>query len=78
MTYGPNYYVYPPFSPVQGMLLADWPLAAKNTCQNGGLVGFPSHLYARSPRDFFMIDTDPRSSPYRYGAVGAGRAPLGD
>ena len=30
-------------------------------------VAFPSHLFSRSPRDFFMIETDPRASPYGYG-----------
>lgn len=35
-----------------------------------GIVAFPNHLYARGPRDFFMIDTDPRSSPYTYGLTG--------
>ena len=30
-------------------------------------VAFPSHLFSRSPRDFFMIETDPRASPYSYG-----------
>jgi hypothetical protein len=33
----------------------------------GNVAAFPAHLYARGPRDFFMIDTDPRSSPYTYG-----------
>jgi hypothetical protein len=33
-----------------------------------GSLGFPSHLYARSPRDYFMIDVDPANSPYTYGA----------
>ncbi|MFO0879282.1 MAG: hypothetical protein U0840_18205 [Gemmataceae bacterium] len=30
-------------------------------------AAFPHHMYVRSPRDFFMYDTDPRSSPYSYG-----------
>ena len=29
---------------------------------------FPSHLYARGPRDYFMIDVDPANSRYTYGA----------
>jgi hypothetical protein len=74
MTYGPNYYVYPPFNPYQGVLpgpSANWScgpsggdvLAAKAL----GIAAFPSHLYARGPRDFFMIETDPRASPFTYG-----------
>jgi hypothetical protein len=42
--YGPNYCVYPPFPPVGGMPPTD--LAAR----------FPTHPFARSPRDYFMLD----------------------
>lgn len=35
-----------------------------------GIAGFPSHVYARSPRDYFMVDTDPRATPYYYGLTG--------
>jgi hypothetical protein len=35
---------------------------------NPGSLGFPSHLYARSLRDYFMVDVDPANSPYTYGA----------
>ncbi len=41
-----------------------------NACGDKGdksNVAFPSHLFSRSPRDFFMIETDPRASPYSYG-----------
>jgi hypothetical protein len=38
---------------------------------NGGTAAFPSHLFSRSPRDFFMIETDPRASPYNYGPYGS-------
>ncbi len=59
--YGPNYYLYPGFQPFNGML-APW-------CSGGGAGGpmqfgspsFPTHPYARSPRDFFMVDAP--SSP---------------
>ncbi|MGE3803428.1 MAG: hypothetical protein AB7K24_02005 [Gemmataceae bacterium] len=40
--HGPNYNVHPPFPPFNGA----------RPC----FGGFPQHLYARSPRDFFMID----------------------
>jgi hypothetical protein len=43
--YGPNYNIYPPFAPWQGLLPAPNP--------NGG---FPSHPYVRSPRDYFMYE----------------------
>jgi len=31
--------------------------------------GFPRHLWARSPRDYFMYDVGPAPSPYNYGAA---------
>lgn len=34
--------------------------------------GFPRMPYVRSPRDFFMYDTDPSRSPYNYGYSGNG------
>jgi hypothetical protein len=34
-----------------------------------GIAAFPTHLYARGPRDYFMVETDPRASPYSYGLV---------
>jgi hypothetical protein len=73
-TYGPNYNVTPPFAPFQGMLLGPKPPLGAGGGPPGfgggaGSLGFPSHLYARSPRDYFMIDVDPAHSPYTYGGV---------
>jgi hypothetical protein len=53
--YGPNHCVYPPYLPFQGMVLPP------RNCGNGGMMGggspsFPTHPFARSPRDFFMVD----------------------
>ena len=64
-TYGPSWYVQPPFPPFQGMIPGPKP-------GNGGggtFPGFPSHLYARSPRDYFMIDFNPATNPYSYGGT---------
>ncbi len=44
--YGPNYCVVPPFMPWNGAL---------PTPQRGG-PAYPSHPYARSPRDYFMLE----------------------
>ena len=47
---GPNLNVYPSFPPFQGMI----PLPG---CPGSpAQVRFQSHPYARSPRDFFMVD----------------------
>lgn len=53
--YGPNYCVYPPFPPFQGML-------PPPPCGSGlpglpGMTGptFPTHPFARGPRDYFMV-----------------------
>jgi hypothetical protein len=61
--YGPNYCVYPPFPPFNGMI---WARPAPATPGGpgygggmpgyGGSPGFPTHPFVRSPRDFFMID----------------------
>ena len=81
MVYGPNYNVRPSFAPFQGMVMGPTnpgPNQMGNTqagaggpcCWPNGHLGtaaFPSHLFSRSPRDFFMIETDPRASPYSYG-----------
>jgi hypothetical protein len=64
--YGPNYYVQPGFPPFQGMLLGPRGAAAAGL-PVGGSLGFPSHVYARSPRDYYMYDLDPLYSPYNYG-----------
>ena len=73
MIYGPNYNVYPCFSPFQGAVLGPTmplPQQAGNMTSgcwpNRGAANFPSHLFIRSPRDFFMVETDPRSSPPSY------------
>jgi hypothetical protein len=53
--YGPMYYVRPPFPPYGGVIPGPCP-------QNNGMGGplgagvVPTHPWARSPRDFFMID----------------------
>ncbi|MFO0842688.1 MAG: hypothetical protein U0797_09885 [Gemmataceae bacterium] len=74
MTYGPNWCVYPGFAPYQGVLPVqqpNWPCGPSGAqalaAQQMGIAAFPSHLYARGPRDYFMIETDPRASPYTYG-----------
>jgi hypothetical protein len=50
MAYGPNYYLWPASEPFNGFR----PTAP------GGLGGngprYPTHPYARGPRDFFMLD----------------------
>jgi hypothetical protein len=54
--YGPNYCVYPPFAPYNGALAP--------FCSPGGAPGygggapqitFPTHPFARGPRDYFMM-----------------------
>jgi hypothetical protein len=67
--YGPNYNVYPPFAPFQGMIFprqASYRPGAGGGAGNGNGVGGPpiqathpgfvTHPYARSPRDFFMME----------------------
>ena len=49
MAYGPNYWVRPPFPP-------HTPLGPGVPQFGGAQSGFPTHPYARSPRDFFMLD----------------------
>ena len=39
--------------------------------------GFPRHLWARSPRDFFMYDVGPAPSPYNYGFGDVGGVGVG-
>lgn len=46
--YGPHYNVTPPFMPWQGAL----PAPQRNNCCGS----YPSHPYARSPRDYFMLE----------------------
>ena len=61
LIYGPNHCVYPPFPPFQGMLPGPKPppgAGGPGGCVvgPGGIIypAFPSHPFARSPRDFFM------------------------
>jgi hypothetical protein len=65
--YGPNVYLHPPFAPFQGMVFPPQRPGAPGMPGNGGPggpggfggpVAFPSHQWARSPRDFFMWDQD--------------------
>jgi hypothetical protein len=58
LVYGPGYSVQPPFPPFQGMVFGP-----KAPGGGGGMPTFPSHPFARSPRDYFMIDFEP--PPYR-------------
>lgn len=46
MVYGPNYCVYPCFPPYNG----------ERPPLQGNAPQFRSHPFARSPRDFFMLD----------------------
>ena len=47
--YGPNYCVYPPFPPFQGMLPVPQSAQAAPTL-------FGHHAFIRGPRDFYMVD----------------------
>jgi hypothetical protein len=50
--YGPNYPIYPPFPPYNGPMYAP---PVQQQGPPGGMI--PTHPYARSPRDFFMVPT---------------------
>jgi hypothetical protein len=55
--YGPNHCVYPPYPPFNGMVPA--PQGSANGMAQAGMYGqarFPSHPFARGPRDFFMYE----------------------
>jgi hypothetical protein len=58
MSYGPSHCVYPPYAPFQGMVTPPPPCRGPGAGPGGpGAMGsptFPTHPYARSPRDFFM------------------------
>ena len=64
VTYGPNYYVKPPFPPCNGPLPAfgcspipgfgSDPMNQKSKSYPG--MSFPTHPYVRSARDYFMVD----------------------
>jgi hypothetical protein len=65
--FGPNYNLYPPFAPWNGALFPP----AQAGGQGGGIggVGFPTHPFARSPRDFYMYyEREQDWSPYNRGA----------
>jgi hypothetical protein len=50
--HGPYYCLRPCFPPFNGLLPGPAPRAGAG----GGIPIFPSHPYARGPRDFFMLD----------------------
>jgi hypothetical protein len=64
MNYGPSHCVYPPYPPFQGMVPGPPPGRGGPGGAGPGAAGaaggplgsptFPTHPYARSPRDFFM------------------------
>jgi len=75
MVYGPNYCIYPPFPPFNGLLPGPKPppqqriavvqlpgqppqyVQVQCPCpEEPGPPVFPTHPFARSPRDFFMAD----------------------
>ncbi len=64
--FGPNYNLYPPFPPFNGMIFARQAAYRPGCCGPGGAAfgmpgiggvpSFPTHPYARGPRDFFMLE----------------------
>lgn len=56
LTYGPAHCPYPPFRPFQGMVPGPPRGGPGGPGGPGGMNSpiFPTHPYARSPRDFFM------------------------
>jgi hypothetical protein len=48
--YGPNYWVYPPYPPFNGAR----PSFQKQ--QQNAQPSFPTHPFARGPRDYFMLE----------------------
>jgi hypothetical protein len=60
VTYGPNYYVTPPFAPCNGPLPAFCPINGSGPGNQRAKtypgMSFPTHPYVRSSRDYFMID----------------------
>jgi hypothetical protein len=65
LTYGPAHCIYPPYPPFQGMVPGPPPRPYGPGAPRGPGAGpggpgamnsptFPTHPYARSPRDFFM------------------------
>jgi hypothetical protein len=49
--YGPNFYMQPGFPPVNGV---PPPPLIPGCCHQPAIAVFPSHPFARGPRDFFM------------------------
>jgi hypothetical protein len=59
-----GWYVYPPFAPFNGMV-SPAPWGGGGGGGGGGAgAGFITHRFARSPRDYFMIEFGPRNPPY--------------
>jgi hypothetical protein len=56
MAYGPNYSLQPPYPPFNGMV---FPPKQPNGGGPPAQLAFPTHPYARSPRDYFMIFDEP-------------------
>jgi hypothetical protein len=57
--YGPGYALYPPFPPFNGMVPGPPPGAGGAGGYPGMMMGqarFPTHPFARGPRDFFMYE----------------------
>src|SRR5262245_31608054 len=59
--YGSNYWLLPPNGPFNGMIFARQAIATSFGGGQGGqgapaFPGFGTHPYARSPRDFFMME----------------------
>ena len=61
--YGPNYCLRPPFPPFNGMLPPGFPGGCGGGPNMGpgaagptGIAAFPTHPYARGPRDYFMLN----------------------
>lgn len=68
--YGPNYNLYPGNAPYSGPVgFPSFTMQGNGSGGGFGGVGvapplsFPTHPYARSPRDFFMVDDEPARYP---------------
>lgn len=83
--YGPNYCVHPPFAPYNGALptpVAKSPLVPPipvlappppcPPCPPPPTPMFTPHAYARSPRDYFMVDEPDYYYPTQLGGEGYG------
>lgn len=61
MAYGPSYCLRPPWPPYNGERPCipgkgrPAPFGPSPEMGAGGVLGFPTHPFARSPRDFFMV-----------------------